>query len=231
MFPLALKDPFVSYIGTPTCNVHPFPSPAKPLLCCTPWVLLCRPNNSKRLVRTKHKNQKHAPVGTSCMSFESNPLTTPNSKAGQSKIKPFAQSFNIDKEKEFLIPSLPPSSHKRRVLLQIPHQIIHIRQMLAQHFLLALGAQRLSPRAHPTLPHVHQQLAGAVIPRQGTQWARLATATAAAVPVVSAVTRRDGGGRGGSRRRRRHRFGHEVEVQELHGLELDVAGGRARFED
>lgn len=92
--------------------------------------------------------------------------------------------------------SLRTTSHRGRILLQIPHQIIDIRQMLAQHTLLALDAQRRRRRVARLLS---AQLAGAL------------RAVAAA---------------SGSRR-----LGHEVEVQELHRLELDVAGGGARLED
>lgn len=125
-----------------------------------------------------------------------------------------------------LPPSLPTSSHKRRVLLQVPDQIIHIGQMLAQHPLLALGTQRLA--AHGTVDALdlaavgQQQLAGAVVARRRERAALAATSCA------TTVARRQSGG---GRRRGRRRLGHEVEVQELHGLELDVAGGGARLED
>lgn len=117
---------------------------------------------------------------------------------------------------------------KGRILLQVLDQLIDIRQMPAQHLLLGLllqGAALARPlplRAAGPRPVV---LPGRLAqPARGAPLLLLLLLRQQASGVAAAAGGTVGDGDGG-------RLGHEVEVEELHGLELDVAGGAARLED
>lgn len=122
------------------------------------------------------------------------------------------------------------ANNPRRVLLQVLDQIGNIGQVLAQHILLALTRQRIPPlqRIRP-LGRRSERVADAaamnIVLGAGMEWscgderaAQLATAPLQEVALLAGPRK----GRG---------LGHEVKVEKLHGLELDVAGGGARLED
>ncbi|ROW13368.1 hypothetical protein VPNG_05448 [Cytospora leucostoma] len=109
-----------------------------------------------------------------------------------------------------------PSSHrtpKRRILLQVLDQLVNTGQMPPQHLLLGLLAQGAA------LARLHRHLCSTSA-TTSTPIANTITNTITDTDTTTTTTTNVGG-----------RLGHEVEIQELHGLELDVAGGAARLED
>lgn len=122
----------------------------------------------------------------------------------------------MEKKKGAELPASADGAPKRRTVPQVPNQILHTAQMPAQQFLL-LGRAQLDARLALPTPSLRPRFSALVAERAG----QLAgTALEHGGHRVALPGARDGGG-----------LGHQVEVEELDELELDLSGCGARLEE